>query len=278
MATTRKQRIIRALTPKRVKRAQDRWRRRTKKVANARAKVRSVWHGDVVVNGRRSNRKKKPTPQKAAQKPAAARSTAKPVPPKKVALPKRPACDGTCTNSDMEPDDATAQGLCGMCCGRKELVTNFGNKHVHVRCGECDGSGLASVAALRKAQKHGGGTHGREANAANRPSRNEAAQKATPWVGLGSVLMALFTVFGLSFWFAAVGFGVMAIGAAAYRHHRKHGVPERGASTDRKAARQAAREAGCSAACMWSIKPADTCHCPCGGTTHGTAHKRKAAA
>ena len=271
MTTTRKQRIIRALTPKRVKRAQARWRRRKKKIANARAKFRGVWRGDVVVNGRRPSRGKAKT--SAQRRPSTARSSwpsaqrrAKPAAEQQA----RKQCDGTCTNSDMDPDEAKAQGLCGTCCGRKELITNWRGKHHHMRCSDCDASGLANVAALRAKRKEGKQREGQ-------PTRAEAASKTYGWFGLSGLFTTLFLTFGWA-WAGLVGAGSAAIGGAAYRHERKHGTSDHGDRAGRRAAKQAARQAGCSAACMWSLKPVETCHCPCGGATHGISHRRKAAA
>ncbi|MFC7342054.1 hypothetical protein [Saccharopolyspora griseoalba] len=53
-------------------------------------------------------------------------------------------CDGNCKNSDMSPDDAEAQGLCGDCAGRGEFISNFGGRHRHTRCRECRGTGSSS--------------------------------------------------------------------------------------------------------------------------------------
>lgn len=50
-------------------------------------------------------------------------------------------CDGTCTNSDVDPHEAEKRGLCGMCGGRGEYVCNFAGRHWHVRCRECDATG-----------------------------------------------------------------------------------------------------------------------------------------
>lgn len=269
--TTRKQRIIAALTPRRVKRAQARWRRRRQKVAKTRAKLSGIWHGDTVVNGRRRARGKAKAP--AQRKPAAAGRPPRPSGRRRPkAAPEKPRqqCDGTCTNSDMDPDEARAKGLCGTCCGRKELVTNWRGKHHHMRCSDCDASGLANVATLRAKRKEDKDRDGQ-------PTRAEAAGKTYGWFGLSGLFTTLFMTYGWA-WAGLSGAGSAAIGGAAYRHERRHGTSEHADRSDRKATKRAARDAGCSAACMWSLKPADTCRCPCGGTTHGTAHRRRAAA
>lgn len=273
--TTRRRRIIRALTPKRVKRMQAKWRRRTNRITKARDKVRGIWHGDVVINGRRKQRGKVKVP---AQRKAAevAQPRRKKVKPKTVELPTQPQCDGTCTNSDMEPDMARARGLCDMCCGRKELVTNFGGKHVHTACPECDSSGLASVQARRKGHISHHPDSADETR--DKPSRKEAGRTASVWFMLGSVCFAVATVFGLGVPALIAGMACMVVGGASYLHERKHGTSDHGPRSGREAAKKAARESGCTAACMWSPKPVETCHCPCGGSSHGMAHKRKKAA
>lgn len=270
MPTTRKQRIVRTLTPKRIRKIQARWKRRTKKVTKARAKMRGVWHGDMVVNGRRPTRK---ATVPAQRRPTAAGPKPKRQQPAAQKQQPKPQCDGTCTNSDMDPDEARAQGLCGTCCGNKELITNWRGKHHHMRCSDCDASGLANVAALRARRRADRTSKGRP----DQPTRTEAASKTGGWFGLSALFTTLFMTFGWA-WAGLAGAGSAALGGAAYRHERKRGTSDHGDRAGRKATRQAAREAGCSAACMWSIKPAETCRCPCGGTTHGTAHKRKAAA
>lgn len=182
----------------------------------------------------------------------------------------------------MSPEEAGAQGLCGSCRGRKELVTDFGGKHVHVPCSECGGSGRAK--GRGKSRRKGGGTVAGQGPPSQgdaepqRPSRNEAAQKAMGWVGLGAICLSLSSILGVVPWLIVAGAAAMAVGGMAYRHERRNGISDHGSASDRQATKQAARAAGCSSACMWSIRPADTCRCPCGGSTHGIGHRKKAAA
>ena len=295
--STRKQRIIRALTPRRVRRAQTRWRRRKQKVTRGYAKFREVVRRDPRVKcgacgmqvapgklkGHLARHEAQGTKAGASRRrqPKASPSAPAPRARKAAAEPQRPRCDGTCKNSDMEPDEAEAKGLCGMCAGRKELVTNFGGKHVHVPCSACDSSGRAKGRG-KTGSKGGGAVAGQGAPSQEdgdpqRPSRNEAALKAMGWVTAGSALCFAFAVFGAP-WMMIAGFAAMAVGAGAYVHERRHGVSDHGSRSDREATKQAARAAGCSSACMWSIRPADTCRCPCGGATHGIGHRKKAAA
>lgn len=50
-------------------------------------------------------------------------------------------CDGTCSNSDLSPDEAEEQGLCGSCGGRREYVSNVGGRHRHTPYQHCRGTG-----------------------------------------------------------------------------------------------------------------------------------------
>jgi hypothetical protein len=273
----RKRRILRALTPRRIRRAQARWRRRKQKAAKRYKRFREVVRRDPMIKcGQCGQLVPQPKLKTHLDRHAAhadrmaQRRRVRNQPKARTAPPPRPACDGTCTNSDVSPSEAQARGLCGWCAGRKELVTNFGGKHKHVPCGQCSATGKHTAPAKT----------GNADTAARRgqATRVEAGAKAAPWFGIGSTLMSVFSVFGHSPWFAAAGAGAMAVGGLAYRHERRHGTSGHADQAGRKAARRAAREVGCSAACMWSLKPADTCRCPCGGATHGAAHKRREAA
>lgn len=295
--STRKQRIIRALTPRRVRRVATRWRRRKQKLTRSYARVREVVRRDPRVKCGACGMQVAPGKLKGhlarheaqdAKAGASRRHQPKARPPapaprarKAAAEPQQAGCDGTCKNSDMDPDEAEAKGLCGMCAGRKELVTNFGGKHVHVPCPECGGSGRTK--GRSKTGSKGGGTAAGQGAPAQededpqRPSRGQAVTSSMGWCAAGSVLCFAFTVFGAP-WLAVAGIAAVAIGAGAYAHERRHGVSDHGSRSDRAATKQAARAAGCSSACMWSIRPADTCRCPCGGSTHGIGHRKKAAA
>lgn len=294
--TTRRQRIIRALTPKRVRRTQARWRRRARKAKQRYASFRDIVRRDPtttcgdcgkrVAQGKLKAHLARHDAQNAKTGGAAQRKRARNRPKAAPASRSRkkpeatpspsPGCDGTCANSDMDDDEAKARGVCVWCCGRKELITNFGGKHVHVPCPKCSGTGSHSTQSKAgQADDDGDSTASPQRG---QPSRTEAGSRAAPWLALGSVLMALFTVLGLGPWLVVAGAGAVAVGALAYWHERRHGTSEHPARYTRRDSKRAAREAGCSAACMQSAKPAGTCRCPCGGATHGMGRSNREAA
>jgi len=134
--STRKQRIIRALTPRRVRRAQTRWRRRKQRVTRGWARFREVVRRDPRVKCGTCGMQVAPGKLKGhlarheaqdAKAGASRRHQPKARPPapaprarKAAAEPQQAGCDGTCKNSDMGPDEAEAKGLCWQCAGRKD--------------------------------------------------------------------------------------------------------------------------------------------------------------
>ena len=55
--------------------------------------------------------------------------------------PSTHQCDGTCTSSNLDSDEAEARGLCRDCGGQGELVWNFGAEHGHISCRACNPDG-----------------------------------------------------------------------------------------------------------------------------------------
>lgn len=67
---------------------------------------------------------------------------------------------------------------------------------------------------------------------------------------------------------ASAGFGI-ACGAAVVEHRASRGGFRPAKPVDARPARPAFGTRVCSAACQRSTKPANTCDCSCGGSTHG---------
>lgn len=109
------------------------------------------------------------------------------------------------------------------------------------------------------------------------PSRVEAGKSAAGWLAAGGVLVAL-PLDGIgSTWMIAAGAGCALIGGGAYASERRWGFTDHTNRETRRTVRKQARAAGCNSACMTSTLPTRTCHCPCGGSTHGTAQGGMAA-
>lgn len=111
----------------------------------------------------------------------------------------------------------------------------------------------------------------RSVNDPTMPSKTDAVRSAAGWLAVGGVLVAL-PLDGIgSTWMYAAGAGCALIGGGSYAAERRWGITNHTDRESRRAVRTQARKAGCNSACMTSTLPARTCHCPCGGTTHGTA-------
>jgi len=219
--TTRRQRITRALTPKRVRRVQARWRRRKQKAAKRYAAFREVVRRDPRVKCATCGQQ--------------------------VAQPKLKA--------HLARHDARAA---------KAVTT--ARRRTTTRRRETAARPRTAPARSAPELDH------------PRPSRAAAGRKAAGWFAVSSACSAAFVVLGGGLWLLVAAAAAMAIAGGAYLHERKYGTSDHGARSNRDNVKQAARAAGCSAACMWSIKPVETCRCPCGGSTHGASRKRRVAA
>jgi len=98
----------------------------------------------------RAGRAGRPVPEKVAaridRRRAQTEATARGDDPDRPGVAARPEppthrCDGTCTSSNLDSDEAEARGLCRDCGGQGELVWNFGTEHGHIPCRACNPDG-----------------------------------------------------------------------------------------------------------------------------------------